>query len=107
MDSLDKPKILVVDYQARATRKLMEYMQAYGRVLREDRISTSDFQIISITPDEFTKSVPISYGTNFDHIIFDEVPECSTHAEEDNPRSKDNFRPASDWNYLQLRKKKW
>lgn len=105
MDSPDQPKILIVDDNRRSTTKLMEYMQAYGRVIREDRISTKDFQIISITPDEFTKPTPISIGTTFDMMMFDEVPECTSFAE--NIRGKDNFRPASDWNYLQLRKKKW
>lgn len=104
MDS-DQPKILIVDNDMRTTRKLMEYIQNYGGIVRETNIK--DFQILSITPDEFTKSVPISFGTKFDHVIFDEVPECAPFAEEDNVRSKDNFRPASDWNYLNLRKKRF
>ena len=104
MDS-DQPKILIVDNDMRATRKLMEYIRNYGGIVRETNVK--DFRILSITPEEFTTSVPISFGTTFDHIIIDEVPECVPFAEEDNTRSKDNFRPASDWNYLNLRKKRF
>jgi len=42
-------------------------------------------------------------------IFIDECPPCqpAVITNQDDHRSKDNFRPASDWNYLQLRKKKW
>lgn len=76
--------------------KAMKYAFAYGSpplAITATTISTG--KVVS-----YDKYILDEYVTNF------EAPEQVETAPEDY-RSKDNLRPSSDWNYLQLRKRKW